>query len=60
MQNGQRVLIVGATGKLGRAITKELKRRDYWIRVLIRETSIRADEMAGERIAVSAGLAKCS
>ncbi len=40
-----RVLVVGGTGKLGRAVVRELKRRKYWVRVLIRETSIRADEM---------------
>jgi uncharacterized protein YbjT (DUF2867 family) len=32
----QKVLVAGATGYLGRFVTKELKRRGYWVRVLAR------------------------
>jgi len=32
----QKVLVTGATGYLGRFVTRELKRRGYWVRVLAR------------------------
>lgn len=32
----QKVLVAGATGYLGRFVTKELKQRGYWIRALVR------------------------
>ena len=34
----QRVLVAGATGYLGSFIVKELKRRGYWVRALVRDT----------------------
>ncbi len=33
----QRVLVAGATGYLGQFLVKELKKRNYWVRVLIRK-----------------------
>ncbi len=36
MTTNKRVLVVGATGYLGKFIVKELKRRGYWVRVLSR------------------------
>lgn len=44
-----RVLVVGASGKLGRAIVKCLKQRGYWLRVLIRESSMRAYELQSKQ-----------
>lgn len=35
----ERVLVAGATGYLGRYVVKELKKRNYWVRVLIRKES---------------------
>lgn len=35
----ERVLVAGATGYLGQYLVKELKRRNYWVRVLIRKES---------------------
>jgi uncharacterized protein YbjT (DUF2867 family) len=32
----EKVLVAGATGYLGRYLVKELKKRNYWVRVLIR------------------------
>jgi uncharacterized protein YbjT (DUF2867 family) len=32
-----RVLLAGATGHLGREVLQELKRRDYWVRALVRD-----------------------
>lgn len=34
----KKVLVAGATGYLGQYVVKELKRRDFWVRVLIRNT----------------------
>jgi uncharacterized protein YbjT (DUF2867 family) len=34
-----RVLVVGASGYLGRHLVNELKQRDYWVRVLVRSTA---------------------
>ena len=36
MVKNQRILIVGATGYLGKFIVKELKKRGYWVRALSR------------------------
>jgi len=36
MATNQRILVVGATGYLGKFMVKELKRQGYWIRVLSR------------------------
>ncbi len=33
----QKVLVAGATGYLGQYLVKELKKRNYWVRVLIRK-----------------------
>lgn len=33
----EKVLVAGATGYLGRYLVKELKKRNYWVRVLIRK-----------------------
>ena len=33
----EKVLVAGATGYLGRHLVKELKKRNYWVRVLIRK-----------------------
>jgi nucleoside-diphosphate-sugar epimerase len=33
----RKVLVAGATGYLGKYIAKELKKRGYWVRVLIRK-----------------------
>lgn len=33
----KRVLVAGATGYLGRYLVKELKRKGYWVRVLVRK-----------------------
>ncbi len=38
----KKVLVAGATGYLGQEMVKELKRRNYWIRVLIRKDSQQA------------------
>ncbi|HIP33174.1 MAG TPA: SDR family oxidoreductase [Bacteroidia bacterium] len=35
----KKVLVAGATGYLGNFVVKELKKRNYWIRVLIRKES---------------------
>ncbi|TGK00312.1 SDR family oxidoreductase [Leptospira langatensis] len=35
----KRILVVGATGNLGRLVVSELKRKGYWIRVLARSVS---------------------
>ena len=35
----KKVLVAGATGYLGRYVVQELKRRNYWVRVLIRKES---------------------
>ena len=35
----EKVLVAGATGYLGQHLVKELKKRNYWIRVLIRKES---------------------
>lgn len=37
--NTKRVLVAGATGYLGQYLVKELKKRGYWVRVLIRKES---------------------
>ncbi len=37
MTKNQRVLVVGATGYLGKFLVKELKRQGYWIRALSRD-----------------------
>ncbi|MCT4643735.1 MAG: NAD(P)H-binding protein, partial [Carboxylicivirga sp.] len=34
--NNKKVLLAGATGYLGQFLVKELKKRGYWVRVLIR------------------------
>lgn len=33
----EKILVAGATGYLGRYLVKELKKRNYWVRVLIRK-----------------------
>ena len=38
MVTKQRVLVVGATGYLGKFLVKELKRQGYWIRALSRDS----------------------
>lgn len=38
----KKVLVAGATGYLGRFLVKELKKRGFWVRVLIRKESQRA------------------
>ncbi|MCI1786243.1 MAG: SDR family oxidoreductase [Bacteroidales bacterium] len=38
----QKVLVAGATGYLGQYLVNELKKRDYWVRVLIRKESQRS------------------
>ena len=35
----KKVLVAGATGYLGQYLVKELKKRNYWVRVLIRKES---------------------
>ena len=35
--NTKRVLVAGATGYLGKYLVKELKKRGFWVRVLIRK-----------------------
>ncbi|MDX5586203.1 MAG: SDR family oxidoreductase [Aureibaculum sp.] len=35
----EKVLVAGATGYLGQYLVKELKKRNYWVRVLIRKES---------------------
>ncbi len=35
----EKVLVAGATGYLGQFLVMELKKRDYWVRVLIRNES---------------------
>ncbi|AEL25308.1 SDR family oxidoreductase [Cyclobacterium marinum] len=35
--NAKKVLVAGATGYLGQFLVKELKKRGYWVRVLIRK-----------------------
>ena len=35
----KKVLVAGATGYLGSFVVKELKKRNYWVRVLIRKES---------------------
>jgi uncharacterized protein YbjT (DUF2867 family) len=35
----EKVLVAGATGYLGQHLVKELKKRNYWVRVLIRKES---------------------
>lgn len=35
--NRKNVLVTGATGYLGQYLVKELKNRDFWVRVLIRK-----------------------
>ncbi|MGB5662920.1 NmrA family NAD(P)-binding protein, partial [Eudoraea sp.] len=40
-----RVLVAGATGYLGKYVTREFKKRGYWVRVLTR--SIERLEKAG-------------
>lgn len=48
---GLRVLVAGATGYLGKYVVRELKRRGYWVRVLVRSRErfetlgIEADEV---------------
>lgn len=37
--SSKRVLVAGATGYLGQYLVKELKKRGYWVRVLIRKES---------------------
>jgi len=37
--NSQKVLVAGATGYLGQHLVTELKKRNYWVRVLIRKES---------------------
>ena len=37
MAINQRVLVVGATGYLGKFVVKELKRHGYWVRALSRD-----------------------
>ncbi|MCT4583085.1 MAG: SDR family oxidoreductase [Flavobacteriales bacterium] len=37
--NTKKVLVAGATGYLGQYLVKELKKRGYWVRVLIRKKS---------------------
>jgi uncharacterized protein YbjT (DUF2867 family) len=39
----KRVLVAGATGYLGRHVVTELKRRGYWVRVLVRHPDQAAD-----------------
>jgi len=38
----KKVLVAGATGYLGQYLVKELKQRNYWVRVLIRKESQKA------------------
>ena len=35
----EKILVAGATGYLGQYLVKELKKRNYWVRVLIRKES---------------------
>jgi nucleoside-diphosphate-sugar epimerase len=35
----KKILIAGATGYLGKYLVKEAKKRNYWVRVLIRKES---------------------
>jgi uncharacterized protein YbjT (DUF2867 family) len=46
----KKVLVAGATGYLGRYITKELKKQGYWVRVLVRNPNQLRDleEIANE------------
>lgn len=39
MKNTKHVLVAGATGYLGRYVVQELKKRGFWVRVLIRKES---------------------
>lgn len=43
----EKVLVAGATGYLGRFVTKEFKRRGFWVRILAREKSIAKLEHPG-------------
>ncbi len=36
----RKVLVAGATGYLGKFVTREFKRRGYWVRVLVRRKSL--------------------
>lgn len=38
----KKVLVAGATGYLGQYLVKELKKRDFWVRVLIRKEAQKA------------------
>ena len=41
----KKVLVAGATGYLGRYLVMELKKQNYWIRALARDTK-RLDELS--------------
>jgi len=43
----RKILIAGATGYLGRYVTKEFKERGYWVRVLVRRKSLKKLEEVG-------------
>lgn len=43
----RKVLVVGATGYLGKFVTREFKERGYWVRVLVRKKSLKKLEEVG-------------
>ncbi len=43
----KKVLVAGATGYLGKYVTREFKRRGYWVRVLVRRKSLRKLDEVG-------------
>ena len=43
----KKVLIAGATGYLGKYVTKEFKKRGYWVRILVRRKSLKKLEEVG-------------
>ncbi len=43
----KKVLVAGATGYLGKYVTREFKRRGYWVRALVRRKSLRKLDEVG-------------
>jgi uncharacterized protein YbjT (DUF2867 family) len=56
----KRVLVAGATGYLGRHVVTELKRRGYWVRVLVRHPDQAVDLAAADHVFVGRVVAPAS